>query len=274
MADNGHCSTCQTHNSASDCGSSIQSFKNIFGSSVSANETDIKLNNIYPAPEAQTTYITNEIFNTLKDILSYVKDYGEQGTFNPTNEKINNITTVQDGQQINLSLYNSILSALDKQTLSESSIITASMINNLNAYIKQYNLNDDRCNICNTACQNCQGHVAECDCMNCNCDCERYACPPARHCPPACFNSSRVLKENIQIFNKKALELIASTNIVSFNYINDKEKNYKVGFIAEDTDEILASKNHNVMDMYNCIGILLKAVQELSQEIEQLKNNK
>ena len=108
--------------------------------------------------------------------------------------------------------------------------------------------------------------------MDCNCDCERYACPSARNCPAACFNSSRILKENIQIFDINALDLIASTNIVSFNYINDKEKNYKVGFIAEDTNEILASKNHNVMDMYNCIGILLKAVQELSHEIEELKN--
>ena len=31
-------------------------------------------------------------------------------------------------------------------------------------------------------------------------------------------------------------------------------------FIADDTDSILSTSQHDRMDMYNCIGILLKAV--------------
>lgn len=86
----------------------------------------------------------------------------------------------------------------------------------------------------------------------------------------SCFSSSkRNLKENIHIFDQSALDIINQTKIVNFNYIADPEKNYKVGFIADDTNEILATKNHDKMDMYNSIGILMKAVQELDQKISK-----
>lgn len=83
--------------------------------------------------------------------------------------------------------------------------------------------------------------------------------------------SLRSLKENITPFKKSAVKLIDDVKIVNYNYIADQEKNHKVGFIADDTDELFATKNHNIMDQSNCIGILLKAVQELSGEIKKLK---
>lgn len=51
----------------------------------------------------------------------------------------------------------------------------------------------------------------------------------------------------------------------------DGEKDYRIGFIADDTDARVAGKNHYIMDLQNCIGVLIKAVQELSQEVEELK---
>lgn len=83
--------------------------------------------------------------------------------------------------------------------------------------------------------------------------------------------SLRSLKENITPFRKSAVKLINDVKIVNYNYISDEEKNHKVGFIADDTDELFSTKNHNIMDQSNCIGILLKAVQELSAEVKKLK---
>ena len=72
-------------------------------------------------------------------------------------------------------------------------------------------------------------------------------------------------------FGASALDLIKDLQIVDFNYKDDQEKNYKVGFIADDTNEIFATKHHDRMDMYNCIGVLLKAVQELNKKIDALQ---
>ena len=46
----------------------------------------------------------------------------------------------------------------------------------------------------------------------------------------------------------------------------------KIGFIADDTDSIFSGLNKDKMDVYNCIGMLLKAVQELNDKIKKLEN--
>ena len=83
--------------------------------------------------------------------------------------------------------------------------------------------------------------------------------------------SKREYKENITPFSESALDLIDTVEIVNYNYKADKEHNHKVGFIADDTHEYFATKNHDIMDQSNCIGILLKAVQELRAENKALK---
>lgn len=79
-------------------------------------------------------------------------------------------------------------------------------------------------------------------------------------------------KENILNFNQSALDIIKSVDIMEWNYKNDTDKVYKIGFIAENTHEYLSGVLHNKMDIGNTIGILLKAIKELSDEIERLKN--
>lgn len=86
--------------------------------------------------------------------------------------------------------------------------------------------------------------------------------------------SARKDKENIKDATLNATELINSVNVVEFNFKNDTEKNKKIGFIADDTSEVLATKNHDTMDVYSCIGVLIKAIQELSSEVEILKKEK
>jgi hypothetical protein len=83
--------------------------------------------------------------------------------------------------------------------------------------------------------------------------------------------SKRSSKENIRDYTVSALGVVNSVKIKSFNYKSDPDKNFKVGFIADDTDALLATKEHDKMDVGSSIGILLKAVQELSVEVEALK---
>ena len=83
--------------------------------------------------------------------------------------------------------------------------------------------------------------------------------------------SSRELKTNINPFTKSALDIIRDVAVVSFNYKTDII-NKHIGFIAEDTPEELSTRNKNVMDTNNTIGLLLKAVQELEARIKQLES--
>jgi hypothetical protein len=84
-------------------------------------------------------------------------------------------------------------------------------------------------------------------------------------------SSLRSLKENIVPFTDSALDLIKTVEVVSYTYKSDPDVK-KVGFIADDTNEVFSTKNHNVMDAGNTLGVLLKAIQELQAQIEELKN--
>lgn len=93
-------------------------------------------------------------------------------------------------------------------------------------------------------------------------------------CSAASFNatSAREKKENISDAVLNACKLLNSVNVVNFNFKDDKNKVPKIGFIADDTDSLLSTPDHDQMDITNCIGILIKAVQELSKELEVLKS--
>ena len=84
-------------------------------------------------------------------------------------------------------------------------------------------------------------------------------------------SSLRACKENITQANINALDIINNTVITKFNFIADKNKEDRIGFIADDTHELLSGTDHDKMDLNNCIGVLMKAVQELSAEITSIK---
>lgn len=83
--------------------------------------------------------------------------------------------------------------------------------------------------------------------------------------------SSRKAKKDISPSLISALDIIKDTEIVDFKYINDTENIPHVGFIAEDTPEILSTPRKTQMDMVNCIGVLMKAVQEITKGTEALE---
>lgn len=84
---------------------------------------------------------------------------------------------------------------------------------------------------------------------------------------------SRKMKKDILFYEGSALEVLEKTKIVSFRYIDDPDQILHYGFIAEDTDSALATEFHDRMDYTNCIGLLIRAVQELKQEVDRLKSD-
>ena len=83
--------------------------------------------------------------------------------------------------------------------------------------------------------------------------------------------SSKTLKTGIIEYNESALDVISKINIVSFYYKADV-KNKRIGFIAEDSPEEVATIDHNVMDTNSTVGLLLKAIQQLEARIKVLEN--
>ena len=88
------------------------------------------------------------------------------------------------------------------------------------------------------------------------------------------YSSSRESKTNIKpTTHTNALEEIDKIEIVDFNFKDEERKDEpKIGFIADDTDSIFSGLDKDKMDVYNCIGMLLKAVQELNDKIKKLEN--
>ena len=83
--------------------------------------------------------------------------------------------------------------------------------------------------------------------------------------------SSKTLKTSITDYNESALDIINKINVVSFYYKADV-KNKRIGFIAEDSPEEVATIDHNVMDTNSTVGLLLKAIQQLEERIKVLEN--
>ena len=135
MADNGHCSTCQTHNTASGCGSNVESFKNLFGGQeVEKNEAYLKINSVMPNIESGETLITKDTWTQIRNILQFIKDYGEIAENNPAQDKINNVN-VNQGNIVFLDDYNKILTALDKWELFVSQLISQDLIDSFKTNI-------------------------------------------------------------------------------------------------------------------------------------------
>lgn len=90
--------------------------------------------------------------------------------------------------------------------------------------------------------------------------------------------SSRELKTNIKDYLGSALEIINKTKIVEFNWKSDleneeiKEPYTNIGFIAEDTDDILTGPTKKAMSYQNTIGLLFKAVQELTERLNKVES--
>lgn len=134
---------------AAECGAVYQTFCNINGQTVQNNMTISYDSNVV----AGQTYNYATIWNEIQDAMKAVYNLGDKGTRNPD---ISGLTDKQKNDYTTLTYYNSLLSKINKTTLTGSQYIKAlDFINNLQTGIKEYQLNSDRCNVCNNSCQHC-----------------------------------------------------------------------------------------------------------------------
>ena len=93
--------------------------------------------------------------------------------------------------------------------------------------------------------------------------------------PKLTQTSLESIKKNISKFTKNATDIINNSAIYEYNLKSDKDTDKKmIGFVIGDnykTPNEAISKEGQGIELYSAIGILWKAVQELSDRVEQLE---
>ena len=93
--------------------------------------------------------------------------------------------------------------------------------------------------------------------------------------PKLTQTSLESIKKNISKFTKNAIDIINNSDIYEYNLKSDKDEDKKmIGFIIGEgyrTPNEVISKEGQAVELYSAIGILWKAVQELSARLEQLE---
>lgn len=83
------------------------------------------------------------------------------------------------------------------------------------------------------------------------------------------------IKKNINKFTKDATAIINNSDIYEYNLKSDKDTDKKmIGFVIGEeykTPSEVISKEGQAVELYSAIGILWKAVQELSARVEQIE---
>ena len=93
--------------------------------------------------------------------------------------------------------------------------------------------------------------------------------------PKLTQTSLESIKKNINKFTKNATDIINNSDIYEYNLKSDEDTDKKmIGFVIGDkyrTPNEVIDKEGRAVELYSAIGILWKAVQELSARVEQLE---
>jgi hypothetical protein len=84
-------------------------------------------------------------------------------------------------------------------------------------------------------------------------------------------DSKREIKENIVPCEKDALAIINSVDVCEYTFKADPTGDVRVGFIADDTDPVLSGSNQDKFDLNNVIGVMMKAIQQLTEKVAVLE---
>lgn len=79
-------------------------------------------------------------------------------------------------------------------------------------------------------------------------------------------------KKDVREYKGSAMKLLEDTKIVSFKYKADEKGSKHIGFVADNTPAELASENHDALMVGDCIGVLIKATQELNERLKKLED--
>ncbi|MFX1708863.1 tail fiber domain-containing protein [Chitinophaga sp. CC14] len=85
-------------------------------------------------------------------------------------------------------------------------------------------------------------------------------------------NSRAALKKDIRDFNEDALSLLMKVQIKQFTYKDDQQENIRVGIIADSTDWHFSTRHHDKFDTNSSLAITMKALQEMNEQYQLLKN--
>ncbi|MGE7777037.1 tail fiber domain-containing protein [Chitinophaga sp. NPDC101104] len=83
-------------------------------------------------------------------------------------------------------------------------------------------------------------------------------------------SSLRSLKKDIQPFSVSALDVLGKAQVRTFRFKADSTGHRNIGFIADEVPDEMATPGRNGVDQASTVGLLVKAVQELKAEKEQL----
>ena len=126
-----------------------------------------KLDEAFPNILQNQTLITPNIFQEIKNLLQEVHNYGATGTKNPVQTKIDAIEIPKNWkndkelEKITIKYYNQILDTIDasdESYLKNNAILLSEDFDKLKTLIGDYQINNDRCNVCN-ADKNCSQYV-------------------------------------------------------------------------------------------------------------------
>jgi hypothetical protein len=85
--------------------------------------------------------------------------------------------------------------------------------------------------------------------------------------------SALAVKTNVSEFNESALDIIKDLQLFRYNYKSAPEAVPRIGIIADYVQsELISGRDHDKSDLANTVGLLLRAVQELAEKLEQPTN--
>lgn len=85
-------------------------------------------------------------------------------------------------------------------------------------------------------------------------------------------------KDNIRLYDGDVQSIVQNTDVYSYNYKRDLEKDIKqnkIGFIIGEeynTYEGIMNEKKNAIDLYSCIGVLWKSQQKIYEELAKIQN--
>ena len=80
-------------------------------------------------------------------------------------------------------------------------------------------------------------------------------------------DSLRKLKKDIANYEGSAIDIINKINVVTFKYKDDPTEATHIGIIADDSPKEITGENHDTFDVPSAVGLLIKAVQEITKRI-------
>lgn len=83
--------------------------------------------------------------------------------------------------------------------------------------------------------------------------------------------SLRSLKKDIQPFSASALKVFEKAQVRTFKFKADSTGKTRIGFIADEVPDEMAAPQRNGVDQSNTVALLVKAVQELTEQNKALR---